>query len=424
MQDVENNMDDLFRKAARAYPLKDGRDDWDKIAPLLMDSPVFSVPAQQGLSLKRQSSLFLFLLLFLFVTGIATADTWYTGGKADLYQPLEKKLLIDAKSDAADINQQSVRSLHNNHGVIHTVNIPSPEPLVIKNNKKDLSEKSFIKKIHIGFAGNVHVAPEEKLQVNALHEDAGVADMVNTEVTQPDSLTGLVMENKATPVQQVVHNSKNIDTAGGQAVSSKKCIKKQPDIYWGIVFGPSFNQVKNQGLKKPGYDIGLLAGYQINNRLSVETGVLFEKKYYFSNGKYFDMAKASSGMPAGMKVISLDGSCAVFEVPLKVKYNLYGKGHLHFYAAAGISAYILTNEYNKYHAVINGSQQDISGTYSNSSRYGAAALNISGGYENRVGKYARVRVEPYVQIPLKGIGVGSLPVMTAGLHIGFTRFVF
>jgi hypothetical protein len=148
---------------------------------------------------------------------------------------------------------------------------------------------------------------------------------------------------------------------------------------------------------------------------------MYDRKNYFSSGEYFDMSKLSATMPASMKLLSMEGSCSVFEIPVKIKYNLRSKGNSHFYSTAGISSYIMTNEYNKYRSVTNGTEQNITGKYSDNARYLAAALDVSLGYESEIGSYGNIRIEPYLQIPLKGIGMGSLPVMTAGLHIGFTR---
>ena len=210
-------------------------------------------------------------------------------------------------------------------------------------------------------------------------------------------------------------NKKNIP-GGKQSILRKQ----QRGIYFGFVAGPSFNQVKSQGLNKSGFDIGLLAGYQLNNKLSIESGLLFEKKYYFSDGKYFDMSKAGTGMPAGMKVLSLEGSCAIFEIPLKLKFDFARNNHTRFFATTGISTYIITNEYNKYRTLISGTQQDVTGNYNNTSNYFAATIHISGGYQRKIGKLVSLRIEPFLQIPIRGLGIGSLPILSTGIHLGIT----
>jgi hypothetical protein len=48
-------------------------------------------------------------------------------------------------------------------------------------------------------------------------------------------------------------------------------------------------------------------------------------------------------------------------------------------------------------------------------------LNFSAGYEQYLGKLGSLRIEPYLRIPLAGMGTGNLPITSAGLNIGITR---
>ena len=67
-------------------------------------------------------------------------------------------------------------------------------------------------------------------------------------------------------------------------------------------------------------------------------------------------------------------------------------------------------------------KQNITSTYKQANRYFAAAIDLSIGYEFNIQKNRSLRMEPYLQIPLKGIGVGIMPVTSTGLHIGYTFF--
>jgi hypothetical protein len=82
----------------------------------------------------------------------------------------------------------------------------------------------------------------------------------------------------------------------------------------------------------------------------------------------------------------------------------------------------MTKEKNNYLALVNGNKQNITSTYSKSNRYLAAVIDFSVGYEFNIQKNKALRIEPYLQFPLKGIGVGTMPVMSTGLHIGYTLF--
>jgi hypothetical protein len=207
-------------------------------------------------------------------------------------------------------------------------------------------------------------------------------------------------------------------------IANKKTdtIQQSPKLYWGIVFGPGINRVKNQRLEKPGFDIGIMAGISLlKGKASVETGLLYTQKYYFSDGKYFDMDKTGGAMPPGMEVMSLEGSSKLFEVPVKFRYRVLQKNRSGVFLSTGISSYLMTKEKNNYQAMMNGSEENMVGSYDENCRYVAVMANIGAEYNYKIGKHTQIRIEPYLQIPLQGIGIGSMPVMTTGLHFGIMR---
>ena len=63
MQDIENHMDDLLRKAAENYPLNTGDGDWDAVAARLTQQ---AVPAVRRSNRWKYVLSILFLLVFLF----------------------------------------------------------------------------------------------------------------------------------------------------------------------------------------------------------------------------------------------------------------------------------------------------------------------------------------------------------------------
>jgi hypothetical protein len=238
-----------------------------------------------------------------------------------------------------------------------------------------------------------------------------------TNLTVPD------VSGKMTKANTKIVQRENSEDSQSALIRERGQQKNKHGLYAGVVLGPALNEVKSQGLKKMGFDIGIIAGYQLNGKLSIETGLLFAKKYYFSDGKYFNPGKTNASMPASMKVLSLEGSSAVIEVPVKLKYDVLQINKVNLFTSAGVSSYLLTKEKNKYRALLNGTEQNITSTYKKGSRYFAAAVDLSVGYERKIGKFTSIRIEPYLQIPLKGIGVGAMPVMSSGLHLGITRHI-
>ena len=102
------------------------------------------------------------------------------------------------------------------------------------------------------------------------------------------------------------------------------------------------------------------------------------------------------------------------------KYN-FSKKKNSFYGKAGISTYLMTKENNNYNAVVSGQQQNINSTYTNTHCYTAATVNIGAGYQFGITKKLKIGIEPYLQIPLKGIGIGYMPVTSTGIQLVLTH---
>jgi hypothetical protein len=242
-------------------------------------------------------------------------------------------------------------------------------------------------------------------ETDPVSEDASITvDSVNRSIPIIDSATV-----KTDSIE------KDIVATPEKVANQDKKILKPKGLIIGLAGGPEWNQVRGQKLTRAGFDFGVVTGYRFNSKLSIETGIGIAKKYYYSSGKYFNL-----NMP-GKEIVSLEGSSRIIEIPLKLKYNFYNKKRSSFFSSAGFMSYLLTNEKNDYILLVNGAQMNMTNEYSERSRYFASALDLSIGYEFFIDPVTSFRIEPYVQIPLKGIGVGSMQVMSSGLHAAFTR---
>src|SRR5688572_31625088 len=57
--------------------------------------------------------------------------------------------------------------------------------------------------------------------------------------------------------------------------------------YTTLFRSPDFSMVKSTNIQGTGYSIGLLAGYNISKKSAIESGVLWDRKKYFAEGKHF-----------------------------------------------------------------------------------------------------------------------------------------
>jgi hypothetical protein len=45
-------------------------------------------------------------------------------------------------------------------------------------------------------------------------------------------------------------------------------------------------------------------------------------------------------------------------------------------------------------------------------------------YSRQLGKSGSLRIEPYIKLPVKGLGIGSLPIMSSGINVGLIKKIF
>ena len=69
---------------------------------------------------------------------------------------------------------------------------------------------------------------------------------------------------------------------------------------------------------------------------------------------------------------------------------------------------------------MNGTAEKVSGVYKRNNYGLPAVAGFSLGYEYNFYKSLNIRIEPFLKIPIQGMGVGKLPVTSAGLQIGIT----
>jgi len=111
-------------------------------------------------------------------------------------------------------------------------------------------------------------------------------------------------------------------------------------------------------------------------------------------------------------------------LPIALRYNFNSvKRGSNFFATLGETSFIIHDELFNYSLNKNGTVYKGDKLYKHSSKNIFANLEMSAGYEKNIGKGTSLRVEPYCQLPLKGVGIGSMHITSFGVNIGITKFI-
>jgi hypothetical protein len=400
MQLLDDDMDELFRKAASQYPLKTDGSDWDAVMSRL--------PQSSG---KAPSSGFKWL-------------SW-------LWRPLLTLLIIGT---CAPVMKTGDLILKKNGVSAVALNTNTKKDNIITTGEKDstvsIKKDSIVSYKTSTISNNnvaTHVIVSKTISVGSVHitgltlsgKENGTSSSLSLYKLPTASLNEKRISAEPGPPQLIrlggaEQNFRITDVA-------TPLVPVQKGFYAGIVASPDISTVKLQKVNKVGYNAGIIAGYRFSRHVAVETGVLLERKNYYSEGKY--LSTKNIPIPADMKIINVDGWCNMLEIPLNVRYVFNIKNRSNWYVNGGLSSYIMSKESYAYKYETYGNVYTKSWDYKNATRNWFSIIHVGVGYEHRLGAVGTLRVEPYLKIPAGGIGIGNLPITSVGLNVGITRSI-
>jgi hypothetical protein len=381
MQDLGPDMEELLYRASEEYPLKEPGDKWQAIQEAI-DRQRVNLPVK-----PRYLNMLLppFFLVALVLIGLAVGDA-------------EKKTVanrgpVGIQSSGNNTSKQIIKAKEN------TGNKPADHTKVTLIYERFATTKQ-VEEITTATQSSNPIAQLISYEGNILRTTRLTADVnnINSEIV-PQHIEGGVPE------------AKTLATIPGR--------KSDKGIYYGVLAGLDVNAIKDQPFGNSNFEVGAIVGYRFNKILSLESGVSLVKKYYTTKGKYFSMDEMS-GMP-GAEMMEVKGSSKIIRIPLHVRTDLINKLNYRIFSSLGISSYIMTEENNQYQVMMNGTEDKMFGSYMNDRNYFAATIDIAVGIEKRFGNKNYLGVHPYLQLPVRGIGVGRLPVRSAGLRVSLTH---
>jgi hypothetical protein len=177
--------------------------------------------------------------------------------------------------------------------------------------------------------------------------------------------------------------------------------------------GPDVSAVElsNTGKITLAYGAGL--SYSFTKKFTLRTGFYVARKIYSVNDNEYHVP---SGSTWNNFLQSVDANCKVYEIPVTISYN-FGKTKNHnWFASAGLSSYLMKKEsYVYYYKDFSGATWNNPWTVTNKNKHYFSVLDISGGYEYSINKQFSISAEPYVKLPLSGIGLGKIKLNSTGV---------
>ncbi len=232
------------------------------------------------------------------------------------------------------------------------------------------------------------------------------SNLTNTSINEMKD-TSSTME-KALSEQPIVHLTDS---------SSSKNNKVKNTFSFAIVAGMDATTVKFRYADKASISGGIMIGYHLNNNWSIHTGGLYTRKNYKMDGSDF---KAPAGSwVANYKLETVDGFCDMWEIPLLLRHTFDSKTKTSAFLSSGLSSYLMTRENYNYFYYYNGNPVRRNANYPNGKTHLFSILKISGGWVRNTGKNSSFIVEPFANVPLSGLGFGSVRLSSFGVNFSY-----
>ena len=181
----------------------------------------------------------------------------------------------------------------------------------------------------------------------------------------------------------------------------------------GLMLAPEVSTVRAERLTTPGTNVGLQLEYRLSQRWRLNVAYLRAVKRYVANAG--DYHPPDGYWPQNLKLTEVNADCRMIDIPLNLRYDLWQRPTHQVFVSAGLSSLLMRRELYTYDYLEAGQAKRADWELLNGSNHALQILNLSAGYERAVGGRWTVQAEPFVKLPLGGVGFGAVRLSSAGV---------
>jgi hypothetical protein len=211
-------------------------------------------------------------------------------------------------------------------------------------------------------------------------------------------------------------------------VPAAKSMRINRSLNFGLAFGPDYTDAGGISNNQFGNNIGITVGYYLTGKLSINTGIFYSNKFYWSPGQAPNRASAamqyappnnSMTLAAAPTFQYVNGSADLYEIPLTLRYDVARSGKSKFFVNAGLSSYFIVNQTNIYFFHSGGLPAAWKRTDNSQYNYWFGVGNLSAGIETDMGKGFSFQAEPFLKLPFQSMGIENVRLHSYGFLLSF-----
>jgi len=218
----------------------------------------------------------------------------------------------------------------------------------------------------------------------------------------------------AQPIIANVEPEKVENDKTAQQVEKVKKVRRKMPISLAIAAGPDFNSTTAVIGGKTNLAFGVGVSVGLTKKISLQTGINYGHKNYNANANNYTFNNPFTKNT----IAAVNAACKVIEIPLRASLNVSENQKRSIEVNAGLSSYLMLKENYVYKYTAASGRSDRLVEATNKNQHLLSVIDLSATYNIKLkNKKLAFGIEPYVKIPLTGIGVGSVPLKSSGISL-------
>jgi len=168
---------------------------------------------------------------------------------------------------------------------------------------------------------------------------------------------------------------------------------------------------------KVGSNYGLLLSFGATKKLTITSGVVYSSKPYNTSFADYHTAYTFKNNPT-----DVTADCKMLDIPINIGYQVYGNFRNKLSVGTGLSSYLMLREKYTYNYADGANSDAWPQTYTvpNSKGYLLSIININATYEHKINSNFGISVQPYMKVPISGVGYSNIKLQSTGVAVGVT----
>lgn len=270
----------------------------------------------------------------------------------------------------------------------------------------------------------VSAASPNETRTNGAVQSVVSEDLTDAGITAPQATNNATVAPIATTIDPVSSTSAAaFPAAGDLSIIAPSVATTTPRPAGGVTLGLSagtvIGSVEGDGLAELRPRLGLTAAYRLpGDKVTLGTGAFFNSVCYRATGEQYT-AKSADFWADGVKPDEVIADCNILEIPVSVSYYPYGTARNGFFATGGLTSYFLLREDFDFNYPESRPGQVLTWQEKGTNRHIFGAGQLSLGYQRATARRGAFQFEGFVQLPLTGIGQGSVNLFTVGASVNY-----